>query len=109
MTGVWPWLQEMLGLPEDEEELHHFRCLHLAKTGQLVVTYAHLAFLAHDHSTMFSLPIVEVTAVTRCRAVDGIAESNNSIRLSISNGKRVQFDGFWDREVCLELLQAGGL
>ena len=43
--------------------------------------------------------------MTRCRALDGIAESNNSIRLTISNGKRVQFDGFWDREVCLELLQ----
>ncbi|KAL1528005.1 hypothetical protein AB1Y20_009376 [Prymnesium parvum] len=72
------------------------------------MTRRHLAFLAYDQSTMFSLPITEVCSVQPVRAHEEMAESDHSILLSISNGKQVQFDGFWEREGCLELLQACG-
>jgi len=108
MTRSQLAMQEILGLPEDEESLHHFRCSHVDKTGHLVVTPGHLAFLAYDQSTMFSLPITEVCSVQPVRAHEEMAESDHSILLSISNGKQVQFDGFWEREGCLELLQACG-
>ena len=54
-------LKDLFALPEDEEELHDFRCSHANKTGHLVLTPAHLGFLAYDQSTMFSFPIGAVT------------------------------------------------
>ena len=39
-------MKELLGLPEEEEHLHTFRCSHADRTGHLVLTPGHLAFLA---------------------------------------------------------------
>ena len=47
-------MQELLGLPESEEELRQFRCSFDDKKGHLVITPAHFAFLAYDQSNMFS-------------------------------------------------------
>ena len=56
-------VRELLALPEDEEELHHFRCSHANRTGHLLLTPAHIGFLAYDQSTMFSLPIAEINSL----------------------------------------------
>lgn len=53
-------MKALLGLPEEEEALHTFRCSHSYQTGHLVLTPGHLAFLAYDQSTMFSLPIGQI-------------------------------------------------
>jgi len=100
--------KEILGLPEDEEELHSFRCLHADKTGHLVLTPGYFAFLAYDQSTMFSLPIAEVCTLRAARALTWAAASDNSLVLTMTNGGAVQFDGFWERDECMELLQACG-
>ena len=36
------------------------------------------------------------------------AASDNSLVLTMSNGKTIQFDGFWERDECMSLLQACG-
>ena len=100
--------KEILGLPEDEEELHTFRCSHADKTGHLVITPGHLAFLAYDQSTMFSIPIAEVCTLRATRLLTWAAASDNSLVLTMTNGGTIQFDGFWERDECMELLKACG-
>ena len=101
-------VKELLALPEDEEELHHFRCTHTDRTGHLVLTPAHVAFLAYDQSTMFSVPIEAIVGLRSARSMTWTAASDNSLVLSLSNGARVQFDGFWERDECMALLLACG-
>jgi hypothetical protein len=66
-----PAFRELLGLPDEEEELHSFRCAHSERPGHLLLTTAQLAFLAYDQSTMFSLPILEVRAAHAYGGVRG--------------------------------------
>ena len=101
-------VKDLLALPEDEEELHHFRCSHANRTGHLVLTPAHLAFLAYDQSTMFSLPIEAILTMRPARAMTWAAASDNSMVLQMSNKQTIQFDGFWERDECIQLLQACG-
>ena len=101
-------VKDLLALPEDEEELHHFRCSHANRTGHLVLTPAHLAFLAYDQSTMFSLPIEAILTMRPARAMTWAAASDNSMVLQMSNQQTIQFDGFWERDECIQLLQACG-
>ena len=99
------WLRAPL---QDEEELHHFRCSHADRTGHLVLTPAHVAFLAYDQSTMFSVPIEAILRLRAARSLTWAAASDNSLILTLSNGRRVQFDGFWERDECIALLHACG-
>ena len=99
-------MREMLGLPEEEDELQRFRTSHSGRTGHLVVTPAHLAFLAYDQSKMFSVPISEVVSLRRARLLTHSAASDNSLIAAMSNGVQLQFDGFWERDECAQLLQA---
>ena len=101
-------MRELLGLPEDEEALHHFRCSHNGHAGHLVLTPSHMAFLAYDHSTMLSLPVVAIERIRAARGVTGTAASDNSMVLSMSNGATAQFDGLWELDECMQLLQACG-
>ena len=96
----------LLGLPEDEEELlHSFTCSHADRTGQFILTPGHLAFLAYDHSAMFSQPITEVTSVCASTTIVTSAANDKSLILQMSNGKEVQLDGLWERDECIQLLQ----
>lgn len=101
-------LRDLLALPEDEEELHHFRCSHANKTGHLVVTPAHIGFLAYDQSTMVSVPIAAIVSLRPARAMTWAAASDNSLIITTDNDARVQFDGFWERDECVSLLEACG-
>ena len=66
------------------QELHHFRCTHAERTGHLLVTTAHVGFLAYDHSSMFTLPIAEICQVSTARLMSWSASSDNSMRLTMS-------------------------
>ena len=101
-------IKDLLALPEDEEELHHFRCSHDHRTGHLVLTPAHIGFLAYDQSTMFSLPIAAIEHMRPARLHTWTAASDNSLVLRMANGASIQFDGFWERDECMQLLQACG-
>ena len=126
-------LQDLFALPADEEELQHFRCAHGEHTGHLVLFPSHLGFLAYNNSSMFSMPLCEVVSVQAPpapadapppaaspspaspeAAADGGATGGsssgqqNSLLLEMSNGKTVRFDGFWERESALQLIQACG-
>jgi len=99
----------LLGLPEDDEELlHSFTCSHADRTGQFILTPGHLAFLAYDHSAMFSQPITEVMSVCASTTIVTSAANDKSLILQMSNGKEVQLDGLWERDECIQLLQACG-
>ena len=87
----------LLALPEEEEELQHFRCSHQDTKGHLVVSPSNVAFLAYDQSKMFSLPIVEIASIRAARYQPAVAASDNSLLLELSNGSSHQFDGFWER------------
>ena len=95
----------LLGLPVDEEELHHYRCSYGEQAGFLVITPNHFAFLADTHSAMFSLPVSEIRSMSQPPCATG---PRLSLHLSMSNGKRLGFDGFWERDGCLQLLSACG-
>ena len=99
-------VRDLFALPPDEDELHHFRCTHAERTGHLVITPAHLGFLAYDQSSMFALPITEIERVRTARLIVSMASSDNSLVLHMSNGSTLQFDGFWERDSCVELLRA---
>lgn len=101
-------MRELLALPDDEEELHHFRCSHKDRTGHLILTPSRLSFLAYDQSTMFSLPILAIHCMESARLVTWAAASDNSLILTMENGATTQFDGFWERDECMALLQACG-
>jgi calcium/calmodulin-dependent protein kinase I len=101
-------MRDLLALPEEEEELHHFRCSHQDRTGHLILTPSHLSFLAYDQSTMFSLPILAIESMQAARAMTWAAASDNSLILRMENGATTQFDGFWERDECMTLLQACG-
>jgi len=101
-------IRDLLALPEDEEELHHFRCSHANKTGHLVVTPAHLGFLAYDQSTMLSVPIAAIVSLRPARAMTWASASDNSLVITTDNGKAIQLDGFWERDECMSLLEACG-
>ena len=58
-------MKELFALPPEEDELHHYRCTHAERTGHLLVTTAHVGFLAYDQSSMFTLPIAELRKVQR--------------------------------------------
>ena len=49
-----------------------------------------------------------VRALAAARAMTWAAASDNSLLLTLSNGATVQFDGFWERDECMSLLQACG-
>lgn len=101
-------MRDLLGLPEEEVELHRFRTAHAERAGHLVVTPAHLAFLAYDQSSMFSVPISEIVALRPATLSTHAAASDSSLRMDLSNGRTLQFDGFWERDECSHLLQACG-
>ena len=105
-AGAPSSMKEIFALSPDEDELHHFRCTHAERTGHLLVTTAHVGFLAYDQSSMFTLPIIELCRVSTARLMEWSASSDNSMRLYMSNGSTVQFDGFWERDSCIELLRA---
>ena len=79
-------LHELFALPVDEEELHHYGCTYNELPGLFVITPTHFAFLAHDQSAMFSLPISELTAMAQPPCATG---AGVSLRLTMSNGKVV--------------------
>ena len=40
------------------------------------------------------------------RTLGWSSASDSSLRVRLSNGKTLTFDGFWEREACIELLHA---
>mmetsp|Transcript_47866 Transcript_47866/g.125314 ORF Transcript_47866/g.125314 Transcript_47866/m.125314 type:complete len:258 (-) Transcript_47866:344-1117(-) len=57
---------------------------------------------------MFSLPIAEICTLRAARALTWAAASDNSLIITMTNGGKIQFDGFWERDECIALLQACG-
>lgn len=101
-------LQDLLGLPADDEELRRFRCSHCDQLGHVIVSAHHMAFLAYDQSIMLAMPISALNTITTARYLSWSAESENSLKLQFSNDKVLQFDGFWERDDFVHLLQACG-
>jgi serine/threonine protein kinase len=99
-------IRDLLALPEDEEELHDFRCSYDGRTGHLVVTPVNFGFVSYDHSTMLRQPINEILSMRQARLHTWSAASDNSLLLVMSNGASIRLDGFWERDECMHLLQA---
>ena len=53
-----------------------------------------------------TLATPELSRLSTARLIACSASSDNSIILTMSNGSSVQFNGFWERDSCVELLRA---
>jgi len=101
-------LQALLGLPRDEEELDRFRCRHDEQPGELIVLQASLAFVSQSETAVLVIPVREVARLRTDRYLQWNPRTDHSLLVVMSNGREKRFDGFWERDECLNLILAAG-
>lgn len=74
----------------------------------LLITQSNVAFLSTTETEMVVLPVHAVVAVRTTRYQKWNTHSDNSLMLRMESGKTEQFDGFWERDECLNLILAAG-
>jgi hypothetical protein len=97
-----------LGPVRSLQELDRFRCTHNEVHGSLVITQSNLGFIARSANRVSVLPVAEIASVRTKRYMAWNTKTDNSLEIHMTNGKAEQFDGFWERDECLNLILAAG-
>lgn len=73
-----------------------------------MITQSNIAFVARTASKVLVLPVSAIARLRTKRYMEWNLKTDNSLEVVMENGSAEQFDGFWERDECLNLILAAG-